>query len=48
VQRGLESSSYEPGPLSRLEQWMMQFHAVLRERIPEVNLPGAPAHFAPV
>jgi phenylpropionate dioxygenase-like ring-hydroxylating dioxygenase large terminal subunit len=48
VQRGLESSSYEPGPLSRLEQWMMQFHAVLRERIPEVSLPSAPGHFAPL
>ena len=46
VQRGLESSSYEPGPLSQLEQWMMQFHGLLRERIPEVNLREAPSQFA--
>jgi phenylpropionate dioxygenase-like ring-hydroxylating dioxygenase large terminal subunit len=46
VQRGLASSSYQPGPVSKLERWMLEFHHLLRERIPEVNLPQAPAHFA--
>jgi phenylpropionate dioxygenase-like ring-hydroxylating dioxygenase large terminal subunit len=46
VQRGLASSSYAPGPLSQLERWMLQFHELLRERIPEVKLPQAPARFA--
>ena len=47
VQRGLASSSYTPGPLSNLECWMLEFHNLLRERIPEVRLPSAPARFAP-
>jgi phenylpropionate dioxygenase-like ring-hydroxylating dioxygenase large terminal subunit len=46
VQRGLASSSYEPGPLSTLEHCMLEFHDLLRERIPEVRQPSAPAHFA--
>ena len=46
VQRGLGSGSYEPGPLSLLESWMLEFHELLRERIPEVRLPRPPAHFA--
>jgi phenylpropionate dioxygenase-like ring-hydroxylating dioxygenase large terminal subunit len=46
VQRGLASSSYAPGPLSQLERWMLQFHDLLRDRIPEVRLPHAPAKFA--
>jgi phenylpropionate dioxygenase-like ring-hydroxylating dioxygenase large terminal subunit len=46
VQRGLASSSYQAGPLSKLERWMLEFHEMLRERIPEVKLPSAPAHFA--
>jgi Ring hydroxylating alpha subunit (catalytic domain) len=46
VQRGLQSSSYVPGRLSGLERWMLEFHELLRERIPEVQLPAAPAHFA--
>jgi phenylpropionate dioxygenase-like ring-hydroxylating dioxygenase large terminal subunit len=46
VQRGLSSSSYEPGPLSVLERWMLEFHHLLRNRIPEIRLPKAPAHFA--
>ncbi|MGA2777036.1 MAG: aromatic ring-hydroxylating dioxygenase subunit alpha [Steroidobacteraceae bacterium] len=46
VQRGLASSSYQPGPLSKLERWMFEFHQILRDRIPEVKLPSAPAHFA--
>jgi len=46
VQRGLQSSSYLPGPLSTLERWMGEFHELLRERIPEVRLPRAPERFA--
>jgi phenylpropionate dioxygenase-like ring-hydroxylating dioxygenase large terminal subunit len=46
VQRGLGSRSYEPGPLSRLEGCMLQFHELLRGRIPEAREPRAPARFA--
>jgi phenylpropionate dioxygenase-like ring-hydroxylating dioxygenase large terminal subunit len=46
VQQGLASSSYEPGPLSELEHCMLEFHDMLRERIPEVRLPSAPSRFA--
>jgi phenylpropionate dioxygenase-like ring-hydroxylating dioxygenase large terminal subunit len=46
VQRGLASRSYEPGPLSQLESCMLQFHDLLRERIPEVREPRPPARFA--
>lgn len=46
VQRGLASSSYTPGPLSRLERYMHEFHNLLRERIPEFRLPNAPKQFA--
>jgi phenylpropionate dioxygenase-like ring-hydroxylating dioxygenase large terminal subunit len=46
VQQGLASPSYEPGPLSRLENCMLEFHNLLRERIPEVRLPSPPARFA--
>jgi phenylpropionate dioxygenase-like ring-hydroxylating dioxygenase large terminal subunit len=46
VQQGLASSSYEPGPLSTLESCMLEFHELLRERIPEVRLPSAPPRFA--
>jgi len=46
VQRGLQSSSYVPGRLSTLERWMLEFHELLRERIPEVRLPSPPARFA--
>jgi len=45
VQRGLASGSYRPGPLSRLEQWMLEFHDLLRERIPEFRLANAPEQF---
>jgi hypothetical protein len=45
VQRGLASSSYKPGPLSQLERWMLEFHHLLRERIPEFALPNAPTQF---
>jgi phenylpropionate dioxygenase-like ring-hydroxylating dioxygenase large terminal subunit len=46
VQQGIASESYEPGPLSRLENCMLEFHDLLRERIPEVRLPAPPARFA--
>jgi len=46
VQRGLASSSYEPGPLSRLESCMWAFQELVRERIPEARQSRAPAHFA--
>ena len=45
VQRGLESSSYQPGPLSTIEGCMLEFHDLLRKRIPEFRLPSAPTHF---
>jgi phenylpropionate dioxygenase-like ring-hydroxylating dioxygenase large terminal subunit len=47
VARGLGSSSYRPGPLSRLECFMHEFHELLRERIPEIGQPTAPENFAP-
>jgi phenylpropionate dioxygenase-like ring-hydroxylating dioxygenase large terminal subunit len=46
LQRGIADSGYRPGPLSQIETWMIEFHDLLRARIPEVNLPEAPAHFA--
>ncbi|MBV9910963.1 MAG: hypothetical protein JOZ93_00225 [Sinobacteraceae bacterium] len=46
VQQGLGSPSYEPGPLSTLEGCMLEFHDLLRERIPEVRLAAPPAQFA--
>lgn len=46
VQRGLGSRSYEPGPLSGLESCMLQFHDLLRRRIPEVREAHAPPRFA--
>ena len=46
VQRGLASSAYTPGPLSRLEVCMLQFHDLVRERIPETRSPSPPPHFA--
>ncbi len=46
VQRGLASGSYKPGPLSRLESCMLEFHNLLRSRIPEFRLPQAPKHFS--
>ena len=46
LQRGLADSAYRPGPLSQLETWMIEFHDLLRARIPEVNLPAAPSNFA--
>jgi phenylpropionate dioxygenase-like ring-hydroxylating dioxygenase large terminal subunit len=46
VQQGLASDSYEPGPLSKLENCMLEFHDMLRARIPELRQPRAPARFA--
>jgi phenylpropionate dioxygenase-like ring-hydroxylating dioxygenase large terminal subunit len=46
VQRGLQSSSYVPGRLSTLERWMLEFHELLRTRIPEVRLATPPSKFA--
>ena len=48
VQRGLRSSSYQPGPLSLLESCMLEFHDLLRERIPEFGLARAPERFGTV
>jgi phenylpropionate dioxygenase-like ring-hydroxylating dioxygenase large terminal subunit len=45
VQRGLASSSYRPGPLSRLEGCMLEFHDLLRARIPEFRLAEPPQRF---
>jgi phenylpropionate dioxygenase-like ring-hydroxylating dioxygenase large terminal subunit len=46
VQRGLASSSYQPGPLSTLEHCMLEFHDMLRARIPEFRLAQAPPRFS--
>jgi len=46
LQRGIADSDYRPGPLSQIETWMLEFHELLRARIPEVRLPAPPAHFA--
>jgi phenylpropionate dioxygenase-like ring-hydroxylating dioxygenase large terminal subunit len=46
LQRGINDSAYRPGPLSRIETWMLEFHDLLRARIPEVSLPDRPARFA--
>jgi phenylpropionate dioxygenase-like ring-hydroxylating dioxygenase large terminal subunit len=46
VQQGLASGSYEPGPLSTLENCMLEFHNLLREKIPEVRLASPPVRFA--
>jgi phenylpropionate dioxygenase-like ring-hydroxylating dioxygenase large terminal subunit len=46
VQRGLASSSYEPGPLSALEGWVLEFHNLIRSKIPEARLLQAPERFA--
>jgi phenylpropionate dioxygenase-like ring-hydroxylating dioxygenase large terminal subunit len=46
LQRGIRDSAYRPGPLSTIETWMLEFHDLLRARIPEVSLPEPPARFA--
>jgi phenylpropionate dioxygenase-like ring-hydroxylating dioxygenase large terminal subunit len=37
VQRGLASSAYTPGPLSTHEVCVLQFHDMIRDRIPETQ-----------
>ncbi len=46
VQRGLASSSYQPGPLSATERHLFEFHELLRARIPEFHSSHAPRQFA--
>ncbi|HYM44375.1 MAG TPA: aromatic ring-hydroxylating dioxygenase subunit alpha [Steroidobacteraceae bacterium] len=46
LQRGIADSHYRPGPLSQIETWMLEFHNLLRARIPEARLAEAPARFA--
>jgi phenylpropionate dioxygenase-like ring-hydroxylating dioxygenase large terminal subunit len=46
VQRGLQSPSYEPGPLSSIENWMAEFHDSLELAIPELRHAAPPAQFA--
>ena len=46
VQLGLGSSAYQPGPLSNIEHWMLEFHQLLRTRIPETRLAAAPSSFS--
>ena len=46
LQRGIADGGYKPGPLSGIEYWMLEFHDLLRARIPEMRLPQAPAQFA--
>jgi phenylpropionate dioxygenase-like ring-hydroxylating dioxygenase large terminal subunit len=46
AQRGMTSSSYEPGPLSEHEHCMIDFHNLIRERIPATREPRPPAVLA--
>lgn len=45
VQRGLDSGFYTPGPLSTHEACIIQFHDLVRARIPETCAPQAPSAF---
>jgi phenylpropionate dioxygenase-like ring-hydroxylating dioxygenase large terminal subunit len=45
VQRGLASSFYKPGPLSTHEICILQFHDMIRRRIPETLQDRPPAEF---
>jgi phenylpropionate dioxygenase-like ring-hydroxylating dioxygenase large terminal subunit len=45
VQRGLASSFYTPGPLSTHEICVLQFHDMIRQRIPETLQDTPPAAF---
>ncbi len=47
VYRGLQSSSYTPGPLSSIETWMSDFHDLLASAIPEIRNLTPPREFAP-
>ena len=42
VQRGLASSAYTPGPLSTHEVCVLQFHDMIRDRIPQTLLATRP------
>ncbi len=42
IQRGVQSSGYEPGPLALEESGIHDFHALVRERLPVTRLPEAP------
>jgi len=46
VQLGLRSSAYRPGPLSRHEICVLQFHDLIRSRIPQTREPVPPPGFA--
>ncbi len=46
VMKGISSSSYEPGPLSRHEVCMLDFHDLIRARIPETRAAARPAILA--
>ncbi len=46
VQRGLASSFYTPGPLSTHEICVLQFHDLIRSRIPETLQSSLPESFA--
>ena len=43
VQRGLASSAYTPGPLSTHEVCVLQFHEMIRDRIPQALSSTRPA-----
>lgn len=45
VQKGMRSTAYTPGPLSTYEICILQFHDLIRGRIPQARLPEAPAGF---
>ena len=47
VQRGLASEQLSAGTAVALEGYMLEFHDLLRARIPEFNLPWPPEKFAP-
>lgn len=42
VADGVNSSAYEPGPLSKFEETLKQFHDSIRVRLPVANLPDKP------
>jgi phenylpropionate dioxygenase-like ring-hydroxylating dioxygenase large terminal subunit len=45
VQRGMESDSYEPGPLGTSEVCLRSFAGKLRQMIPEARLERPPAEW---
>jgi carnitine monooxygenase subunit len=47
VQRGMESSSFKPGPLGKSEVCLRNFIAKLRAFIPEARLEQPPAEWRP-